>query len=207
MRYLKRSARVMISVLAIFAGLIPTLATAQSSAPDYHPSLGDLMTLAVQPRHTKLGLAGQQRNWPYAAYELSELRNAFARVARTIPMYRNIDMAAVIGAITTQPLNAVEQAIHAQDAGQFKAAYAELTSACNACHLSRYCASCSRKVSCFTVSHLRVHQSAWAHVHKYDCDGERHAAVANAQICWIIYNLFAAPHPCIGTFVSMSLTV
>jgi hypothetical protein len=106
-------------------------------APDYHPSLGDLMTMAVQPRHTKLGLAGQARNWPYAQYELSELRNAFARVARTIPTYRNIDMTAVIGALTTEPLKALEQAINAKDAGQFKAAYAGLTTACNACHLSQ----------------------------------------------------------------------
>jgi hypothetical protein len=110
---------------------------AATPAPDYHPSLGDLMTMAVQPRHTKLGLAGRASNWPYAQYELSELRNAFARVARTIPIYRNIDMAAVIGALTTEPLNAVEQAIHAQDARQFKAAYAGLTTACNACHLSQ----------------------------------------------------------------------
>ena len=112
-------------------------APAASASPDYHPSLGDLMTMAVQPRHIKLGLAGQERNWPYAQYELSELRNAFARVGRTIPVYRTIDMAAVIGALTTDPLKAVEQAIHAQDARQFKVAYAALTTACNACHLSQ----------------------------------------------------------------------
>jgi hypothetical protein len=107
------------------------------ATPDYHPSLGDLMTMAIQPRHTKLGLAGQERNWPYAQYELSELRNAFARVARTIPIYRTIDMAAVIGALTDEPLKAVEQAIKAGDTRQFKTAYAQLTTACNACHLSQ----------------------------------------------------------------------
>jgi hypothetical protein len=110
---------------------------AVTPTPDYHPSLGDLMTMAVQPRHTKLGLAGQAKNWPYAQYELSELRNAFARIARTIPTYRNIDMAAVIGALTTEPLKAVEQAINAKDVGQFKSAYARLTTTCNACHLSQ----------------------------------------------------------------------
>ena len=114
-----------------------TAAPAATASPDYHPSLGDLMTMAVQPRHIKLGLAGHENNWPYAQYELSELRNAFARVARTIPVYRTIDMAAVIGALTTDPLKAVEQAIHAQDAQQFKVAYAGLTTACNACHLSQ----------------------------------------------------------------------
>jgi hypothetical protein len=111
-------------------------APAVNPTPDYHPSLGDLMTMAIQPRHTKLGLAGHERDWPYAQYELSEMRNAFARVARTIPTYRNIDMAAVIDALTTEPLKAVEQAIQVQDARQFKTAYAALTTACNACHLS-----------------------------------------------------------------------
>jgi hypothetical protein len=112
-------------------------ASRAQTPPDYHPSLGDLMTMAIQPRHTKLGLAGQEDNWPYAQYELSELRNAFARVARTVPVYRNIDMAAVIAALTTAPLKAVEDAITAKDARQFKVAYAGLTIACNACHQSQ----------------------------------------------------------------------
>jgi hypothetical protein len=46
-------------------------------------------------------------------------------------------VAAVIGALTTDPLKAVEQAIKARDARQFKTAYAGLTTACNACHLSQ----------------------------------------------------------------------
>jgi len=46
---------------------------AVAAQPDYHPSLGDLMTMAVQPRHIKLGMAGKARNWEYAAYETSEL--------------------------------------------------------------------------------------------------------------------------------------
>jgi hypothetical protein len=123
------------------AQTVPTAAASSAPAatptPDYHPSLGDLMTMAIQPRHTKLGLAGQQGNWPYAQYELSELRNAFARVARTIPIYRNIDMSAVIAGLTTEPLTAVERAIKAEDVRQFKTAYAALTTACNACHLSQ----------------------------------------------------------------------
>jgi hypothetical protein len=34
----------------------------------YRPGLGDLMTASVQSRHTKLGLAGAEQNWDYAAY-------------------------------------------------------------------------------------------------------------------------------------------
>jgi len=105
--------------------------------PDYHPSMGDLMTIAIQPRHTKLGLAGQHKNWTYAAYELSELRNAFARIARTIPTYRNSDMTVLIDATTRGPLSAVEQAIHDADAKRFNTAYESLTAACNGCHRSQ----------------------------------------------------------------------
>lgn len=115
----------------------PASAQPPSAQPDYHPSLGDLMTMAVQPRHTKLGLAGRRMNWTYAQYELSELRNAFGRIARTIPTYRNTDMTALIAALTAQPLDSVEQAIRAGDSAQFKVAYARLTTACNACHLSQ----------------------------------------------------------------------
>jgi len=108
-----------------------------TSSPEYHPSLGDLMTLAVQPRHIKLGLAGQRANWAYAAYELSELRNAFSRVGRTIPLYRSTDMAALIESMTRPSLAAVERAIHDKDSNAFESSYAQLTATCNACHIAQ----------------------------------------------------------------------
>jgi len=115
----------------------PAPSTAVLAQPEYHPSLGDLMTMAVQLRHLKLGIAGREKNWAYAKYELSELRNAFGRVARTIPVYRNADLTALMNALTTEPLKDLEQAIAASDAAKFKVAYAKLTSTCNACHLSQ----------------------------------------------------------------------
>lgn len=114
-----------------------TTSSSTSTVADYHPSMGDLMTMAVQPRHIKLGLAGQNKNWSYAAYELSELRNAFARIARTIPTYSSSDTAAITTAMTQEPLAAVEQAVKAGDAKQFAATYSRLTAACNACHQSQ----------------------------------------------------------------------
>src|ERR1700687_4124690 len=57
------------------------------SASPYHPGLGDLMTAFVQPRHIKLGLAGSEQNWPYAAYELAELRESFGDVSRLVPKH------------------------------------------------------------------------------------------------------------------------
>ena len=82
-----------IASAAILATLaIPSLASAQQAqtpAPAaYRPGLGDLMTMTVQPRHTKLGLAGREGNWPYAAYELHELQEAFDRAVAVWPKWR-----------------------------------------------------------------------------------------------------------------------
>ena len=122
-------------IAAADAAAASTASSAPAPAP-YSPSLGDLMTMAVQPRHTKLGLAGEARNWAYATYELSELRNAFARIARTIPLYRTARTADLFATMTQAPLAAVNAAIAARDGMKFKSAYARLTAACNACHLS-----------------------------------------------------------------------
>jgi hypothetical protein len=107
-----------------------------SSKPVFHPGLGDLMTAFVQPRHTKLGLAGNEQNWTYAAYELNELREAFDDIAEVVPKYRNISIPDTIAASIKEPLAALNQAIKTKDAKQFAAAYAQLTAGCNACHQS-----------------------------------------------------------------------
>jgi hypothetical protein len=94
------------------------------------------MTMTVQPRHLKLGLAGQEKNWAYAAYALHELEESFERIAKVWPKWRDVALADVIVATTKEPMDAVERAIKAGDAGRFTAAYARLTETCNACHLS-----------------------------------------------------------------------
>ncbi len=104
--------------------------------PDYHPSFGDLMTFAVQPRHIKLGIAGHARNWTYAAFEAKELRNAFARIGRTIPVYQNASLPDLFTASTGAQMEQLEAAIKAQDAKAFDAAYTQLTATCNTCHAS-----------------------------------------------------------------------
>jgi cytochrome c553 len=134
-------------LLAIFSGAITltalNLGSAQvPSAPQaiapqsYLPSLADLMTTTIQPRHIKLGLAGQEKNWPHAAYELGNLKGAFDRAAHAWPIYRKTNMADLIEATIKSPMEDVAAAIKAADAGKFKDAYEELTGTCNACHES-----------------------------------------------------------------------
>jgi hypothetical protein len=127
-----RRSTVAIAVVAALAA--PSLATAQQ--PAFHPGLGDLMTAFVQPRHTKLGLAGNDKNWLYAAYELSELREAFDDVAAIVPKSRDSSVPDLIASTVKQPLAALDQAIKAKDANQFSVAYGQLTASCNACHQS-----------------------------------------------------------------------
>jgi hypothetical protein len=101
---------------------------------DFKPAMDDLMTMLVQPRHIKLYYAGQAKNWTLAGFQLNELRAALARIGRTIPTYRRIEVDAAVASIFADKLKAVDAAIKAADVAQFTAAYGEMTGACNACH-------------------------------------------------------------------------
>ena len=111
-------------------------AAPQGPQPDYHPSLADLMTSAVQPRHIKIGVAGKARNWAYLTYESSEMRNAFTRIARTIPAYRQNKLADLFASGVVPALDELDAAIKVKDAAKFDTAYVHVTEACNNCHMS-----------------------------------------------------------------------
>jgi hypothetical protein len=134
LRILIVAAAMAVSVPLAMAQTTPAIPTAPQL--DYHPSLGDLMTMAVQPRHIKLWLAGKEKNWIYAAYELSELKGSLARVGRTIPQYRNMNISELVAASTEQPIAALDAAIRAKDGSAFIKAYGALTEGCNSCHQS-----------------------------------------------------------------------
>jgi hypothetical protein len=132
-----RDRRIMALCIGTLVLAILSEVRAQSpTSSTYHPSFGDIMTMAIQPRHLKLGLAGQQGNWTYAAYELRELQSAFNRAADAVPVYHSTDMAALIKATTVAPLAEVAAAIKARDAALFGETYEQLTATCNACHQS-----------------------------------------------------------------------
>jgi mono/diheme cytochrome c family protein len=107
----------------------------KSTAP-YHPGLGELMTAFVQPRHIKLGLAGNEQNWAYAGYELDELRESFDDVGKLVPKHGNLAIPAAIASTVRPPMAALDAAIKAKDPAAFTEAYGELTASCNACHQS-----------------------------------------------------------------------
>jgi hypothetical protein len=123
--------------IAFASMLTPIAAGGQASPPAaYRPGLGDLMTMTVQPRHLKVGLAGQEQNWPYVRYELHELEESLERVARQWPKWREVDIAGLVVGSTKEPMAAIDEAAKAGDATRFNEAYGRLTAACNACHQS-----------------------------------------------------------------------
>ena len=139
MKYSVAATALLAGLLAGFgAGSAPHTAAAQNLPPAapqaYRPGLGDLMTMTVQPRHIKLGLASREKNWPYAKYELHELEESFERVVRVWPKYKGLPLGGMLDAIAKGPMAAVSQAIADQDPGRFAAAYGHLTEGCNACH-------------------------------------------------------------------------
>ena len=117
----------------------PTAPPAANPGPvpptPYVMGMGDLMNTLIQPRHTKLGLAGRAENWAVANYALSELRQVFERIGKAVPKFRGMPVLDLIDAALTAPLGAVEAAIREKDQKKFAAAYDQVTQGCNACHI------------------------------------------------------------------------
>src|SRR3984893_15442827 len=131
---MQRSFHVLLPLVALASPATISAATAQQKP--YNPGLGDLMTATVQPRHIKLGLAAREGNWPYAAYELHELKEAFDRAAQTWPKWRTFSISEMMALVTKEPMAALERAIKAGDPNRATAAFDQLTAACNTCHRS-----------------------------------------------------------------------
>ena len=136
----------LLAALALFGSTGIGLSQTASPTPPGPPStavpvvmtMGDLMNTLVQPRHTKLGLAGQAQNWPLAGYALVEIRQAFAGIAKAVPKFRGYPVGELADAALSQPLNALQDAIKLQDPQKFATAYDQLTAGCNACHATLF---------------------------------------------------------------------
>jgi hypothetical protein len=68
-------------------------------------------------------LAGRQKNWTYAAYELHELQEAFDRAAKAWPQWQSVPIADLMTAATKEPIAALARAIKDGASDRFMAAY------------------------------------------------------------------------------------
>ncbi len=120
--------------------LAPSRSPAQnpSAAPEaaapFAPNMGDLMSILIQPRHAKLGLAGHAQNWPLAGYALKELQQGFGTIAKSIPRWRGLPVPELVDAALKQPFAMLDFSIKAAEPHQFEEAYGRVTAGCNACH-------------------------------------------------------------------------
>src|SRR5271154_341902 len=127
-----------VAALVASAALLPLTVGAQAPSdnapPPYHPSLADLMSTTVQPRHVKLAFAGREKNWVFAAYELKQLSDAFDHLSLQWPQWRQQRIVELVETIVRDPLFELDIAIKNQNEAKFIVAYDHLTDACNACH-------------------------------------------------------------------------
>ena len=82
---------VALAALAVFTAMFSARTVAQSPFGDadaepapFNPQMAALMSMLLQPRHAKLGLAGKAENWPLAGYALKELRQGLLVISRAV---------------------------------------------------------------------------------------------------------------------------
>src|SRR6516165_2380827 len=125
------------AILAVWSGRTVAqspFGDANAEPAPFNPQLSALMSMLIQPRHAKLGLAGKAENWPLAGYALKELRQGFLVSARAVPRWKGLPVPDLFDAAVGQPLTLTDFAIKASEPRQFAEAYARLTAGCNACH-------------------------------------------------------------------------
>lgn len=82
------------ALLAMAAGLGaeaggPASAPKPAGPPAYRFVTSDLMNAVIQPRHTKLWLAGSNGDWDYAEYERHNIGGVLERMATAVPAYKD----------------------------------------------------------------------------------------------------------------------
>ena len=72
------AAVLIVAVLAPRTAAQSQFGDADAEPVPFGPQMGALMSMVIQPRHAKLGLAGKAQNWELAGYMLKELRQGVA---------------------------------------------------------------------------------------------------------------------------------
>src|SRR5256714_13545004 len=92
-------APVTIALLAALGLVIshPSLAQNPMGDPNaepapFNPQMSALMSMLIQPRHAKLGLAGKAENWALAGYAFKELKQGVAVVSRAVPRWKSLPL-------------------------------------------------------------------------------------------------------------------
>jgi len=101
----------------------------QRFTPGLHQLMADLGM-----RHASLWFAGEAANWPLADYMVHEIEELIEDIETLHPVYRDVQVAALLGEMTTPAIESLEGAVESGDRGAFTEAYERFTAACNHCH-------------------------------------------------------------------------
>ncbi|MEO8316699.1 MAG: hypothetical protein ABJA75_26480 [Bradyrhizobium sp.] len=127
---MNRCTRYVAALAVVVVGLASPLMVAAQTPQKYEPRLADIMS-AVQFRHLKLSIAGQQQNWQLAAYELELVKSG---LVDAVALYTNIPVENIT--MVDGPVKAIDSAIASKSSAAFGKAFQELTAGCNSCHQS-----------------------------------------------------------------------
>jgi hypothetical protein len=101
----------------------------------FTPGLHTLM-VDLGVRHASLWFAGDAENWPLADYMVHELEELVEDIEELHPVYREVQVAALLGEMTRPAVEDLEDAVEEEDRTAFAEAFDHLTAACNACHVA-----------------------------------------------------------------------
>jgi cytochrome c553 len=90
--------------------------------------------------HTaNLWFAVQKKNWPFAAFEVDEMRNRIRWTIRINPVRKDpegkpVDLKGIFDGIDQSSLAMLKQAVEKKDSAAFAVAYKQMLESCYACH-------------------------------------------------------------------------
>jgi len=127
--------RIRTSLAGVLGACVLAVACQTPDATPYIPGLGEIMTL-TQMRHSKLWFAAEAGNWQLADYELDELEEGFADVARFHPIHKEASrpLTELVPEYTVAPLRALRAAVRDRERASFVRSYDSLSAGCNGCH-------------------------------------------------------------------------
>src|SRR5438309_10414767 len=102
------AALVTIAAFTTRSGAQNPMGDADAEPAPFNPQMSALMSMLIQPRHAKLGLAGQVENWPLAGYALKELRQGFLVAEREVTRWKGLQVPDLFDASVSPPLGAVD---------------------------------------------------------------------------------------------------
>src|SRR5438309_11439411 len=107
------AALVTIAAFTTRSGAQNPMGDSNAEPAPFNPQMSALMSMLIQPRHAKVGLAGKDENWPLAGYGLKELRQGILVISRAVPRWKGLPVPDLFDAAMSQPIALLDFAIKA----------------------------------------------------------------------------------------------